>query len=115
MKYKVIKAYDDKPKNPITIHKGEVLEYIEESDPDGDWPNWIFCKGDGKEGWVPKQILEINGKTGISLKDYIAVEHSLKLDEIIVADYELNGWIWSFKEDSPNVFAWAPLNCLVKL
>lgn len=111
MKYKVIKEYNDSPENPIELKKDEVLEFIEESNPSGDWPNWIYCKGHNKVGWVPKQILKIKDKQVIVLKDYIATEHNLKLNEIVIQDYELNGWIWSYKEDS-KVYGWAPLNCL---
>lgn len=32
MRYKVIKDYSETPQNPITIKKGEVLEFVEESD-----------------------------------------------------------------------------------
>ena len=46
---------------PITVVKGEILTFIEETNPKSDRPYWIFCKGDGKEGWIPKQILKING------------------------------------------------------
>lgn len=115
MKYRVIKAYDDTPEDPIEIQQGEVLNFIEESDPAGDWPNWILCKRDNKEGWVPKQILKISGKTVTVLKDYIAKEHKLKLDEILIAEYELNGWIWCYKDDSSKSTGWAPLNCLKKI
>jgi hypothetical protein len=115
MKYRVINSYSDAPKNPISIIKGEVLEFIEESDPTGSWPNWIFCKGINKEGWVPKQILESKGNNVVSLDNYTAREHNLIEHEILIAEKELNGWIWSKKESEPDSLGWAPLNHLQKL
>ncbi|MGL1893670.1 MAG: SH3 domain-containing protein [Spirochaetaceae bacterium] len=112
MKYKVIKKYNDIPDKPIEIIKGEVLEFIEESDPNGDWPNWILCTGDNKEGWIPKQILNVEGNTVISLEEYTAKEHCLFIDEILLSKRELNGWIWAVKENSPDAWGWAPLNHL---
>jgi hypothetical protein len=112
MKYKVVKEYCDAPKHPIKIEKGEILQFIEESNPDGDWANWVYCRGVDKEGWVPKQILSIEGSKVLSLKDYIAKEHNLIVNEILIADHDLNGWIWATKENLKDVSAWAPLNCL---
>ncbi len=115
MKYKVIKNYNDAPANPISIEKGEKLDFIKESNPNGDWAGWIFCKGCNKEGWVPKQILEIKNGKITSLEKYTAKEHNLKLNEILISEKELNGWIWCKKEANSNAFAWAPLNHLQKL
>lgn len=115
MKYKVIKAYDDAPEQPIQIEAGEVLEVIEESDFAGPWPNWMLCKGIDKQGWVPRQILRIKGKLATASKDYYAVEHKLSVGEVLIADYSLNGWIWGAKQGEPEQCAWAPLNHLQAL
>ncbi|HAS8304325.1 TPA: hypothetical protein I7718_21670, partial [Vibrio vulnificus] len=72
MKYTVVKEYKDAPESPIKVVKGEQLQFIEESNPNGDWANWILCKGADKEGWVPKQILTVDGSQVTVLKDYFA-------------------------------------------
>lgn len=115
MKYKVVKEYNNAPDSPISIEVGEVLNFIEESNPKGDWPNWLFCRSESKEGWIPKQILEVGGNKVKVLKDYNAKEHNLKLDEVLVADYELNGWIWCYKEHHKGHYGWAPRNHLLKI
>ncbi|WP_210470101.1 hypothetical protein [Vibrio crassostreae] len=115
MRYIVRKEYSDAPKSAIKLAVGEELQFIEESNPDGDWPNWIFCKGADKEGWVPKQILQIEGSKVICLKDYNATEHNLQIGETLSADESLNGWIYGIKEGFPETIGWAPLNCLEKL
>ncbi|GAL30545.1 hypothetical protein JCM19239_6844 [Vibrio variabilis] len=81
MQYKVVKEYTDTPEHPIVVVQGEQLTVIEESDAQGDWPNWVLCRGEGKKGWVPKQILTINADTAIVKRDYRAVEHQLSVGE----------------------------------
>ena len=115
MKLRVIKEYNDAPEKPIQIFKGEEFSITEESDPNGDWPNWLFCKRCNKEGWVPKQIISINGKLGVSKEDYSAKEFNLNVGEIIVSNRELNGWIWGYKESNSSELGWAPLNYLEQL
>ena len=115
MRYEVVKKYTDTPHNPITIAKGEMVRITEETDPNGDWPNWVYCKGDAKEGWVPKQILDIKNDEATSLDDYSAREHDLMPEEILVSERELNGWMWGYKEHEPGTWGWAPINHLRKL
>lgn len=115
MKYKVTSAYIEAPEQPIKIEKGETLQFVKESDPEGEWANWAYCKGVDKEGWVPKQLLEINGNEVTVLKDYCAKEHNLAVGEVLHAEYELNGWIWCEKEEPRGSYAWAPLNHLAKM
>ena len=115
MKYTVIREYNDAAESPIQISKSEELTIIKESDPSGDWPNWLFCKGIDKEGWVPKQIISIHGSKGISTEDDIAKEFNLSIGETLESTRELNGWIWGTKKSNPEDFGWAPLSCLEKV
>ncbi len=112
MRYKVVESYTDNPEHPIQIVSGELLQFIEESNSEGDWANWVFCRGENKQGWVPKQILDIQDQNVEVLQDYHAIEHELSLGEILVQEFELNGWIWCEKVGSEGKFAWAPLNHL---
>ncbi|WP_026971108.1 SH3 domain-containing protein [Aliagarivorans marinus] len=115
MHYKVMKNYSDNPSKPIRVLAGEELVVIEESNPEGDWPNWVLCKGTNKQGWVPKQLLRIVGSSATMLSDYHAIEHSLIVGETVVAQSELNGWVWAEKTAAPGQFAWAPINHLERL
>ncbi|QIA64930.1 hypothetical protein GT360_15295 [Vibrio astriarenae] len=112
MMYTVVKSYSDAPESPIEVRKGEELQFVEESDPDGNWPNWVFCRGAEKEGWVPKQILEFGQFKVHVLQDYCAREHTLAVGEVLLKEYELNGWIWCQKIEGSKESGWAPLNHL---
>ncbi|RKF18050.1 hypothetical protein DBZ36_12465 [Alginatibacterium sediminis] len=115
MKYKAIKAYSDAPQQPIVVQRGEVLEFIEASDPNGDWPNWVYCQGIDKQGWVPKQILKLDDSLVTCMQDYSAKEHNLEVGDILLGKDSLNGWAYAAKQDNCDMFAWAPLNCLEEL
>ena len=115
MKYRAVKAYTGAPENPIRIRNGEKLSFVKESNPDGDWPGWIYCTGEGKEGWVPRRILSPRDGGLTATADYDATEHELQPGDIFVADHQLNGWIWSVKQHEPGKWGWAPLNCLEKM
>lgn len=115
MKYTVIKEYNDIPESPISIEKDEILEFVEESNPNGDWANWIYCRTDEKEGWVPKQILKLKNDKVVCLEDYIATEHILRVGEEIISERELNGWVWGYKSNDSTKYGWAPLNHLERM
>ncbi|EPW6709326.1 hypothetical protein [Vibrio parahaemolyticus] len=37
MEYKVVKEYQDAPESPIRLVVGERLQFVEESNPEGEW------------------------------------------------------------------------------
>lgn len=112
IKFKVVKDYQDAPDDPIRVTKGEVLDLVEESNPQGDWANWIYCRGENKQGWIPKQILAIENQQVTVTEDYFAKEYNLVIGELLIKEFELNGWIWSRKLGASDELAWAPLNHL---
>jgi len=108
--YRVTKSRKAESDNPITVHKGEQVICVEESNNSGDWAGWILCKNNRNSGWIPKQIIDRHGDVGIILEDYNAREFDIEVNEIIVSENTLNGWIWGYKKGSPQVKAWVPLN-----
>jgi len=112
--FRAIKEYSKSTADPIKLHAGDIVHCLEESDSMGDWPNWVLCKSNEAEGWVPAQILGREGDAASILEDYNAVEFDLSPGDVIIMEKELNGWIWGYKEGKPGIKAWAPLNCLEK-
>ncbi|WP_028857432.1 SH3 domain-containing protein [Psychrilyobacter atlanticus] len=109
-KYLVEKGRESEFPNPIKVLKGEKVKCIEESNENGDWKGWIFCKTINNEGWIPQQIIDQNNDKGIILENYDATEFNLEMGEILVEEKALNGWIWGYKEKEPQKKGWAPLN-----
>ena len=106
----VEKEYINQIDNPIQLSTGDKVTCVKESDSLGDWPNWIYCKSDDNEGWVPKQIIDMDNE--IVTEDYNAIEFNLSIGEILVSEKNLNGWIWCYKKGNIKDKAWAPLNHL---
>lgn len=111
-KYRVIKSRKTDSDNPIVVYKCMEVICVEESNENDEWAGWVLCKSENNNGWIPKQIINRNGNKGILLEDYDAREFDIEVDEIIIMDKELNGWIWGAKENDPTTKAWAPLNHL---
>lgn len=111
-KYKAIKDRISTIESPIVLMKGETVELLEMSNPDGDWPNWALCKKEEMIGWVPQQIIDDNG---IILENYNATEFDLTSGDIINGLKELNGWVWGYKKNQEAHNAWAPLNYLEEI
>lgn len=111
-KYRVIKCHKNEFEIPIKVSKGDKVICIEDSNEDGDWPGWVLCKTIDNEGWIPKQIIERTDNRGIISEDYDATEFDLSIDEILIEEKKLNGWIWGSKKGTLQNKGWAPLNCL---
>ncbi|MCT4598317.1 MAG: SH3 domain-containing protein [Vallitalea sp.] len=108
--YRVIKSRKAESNNGIVLKKGQKVICCQDSDENGDWANWVLCKSEDNSGWVPKQIIDREEDKGTILEDYNAVEFNIEVDEIIVMEKELNGWIWGYKKGNQTKKAWTPLN-----
>ena len=116
-RFKVVSDYESTTDNdPIYLEKGDEVVIKERSEDVSQWENWVCCisRKTGKEGWIPIQILRINGNVGISIKNYSANELTVRIDEIVKGYEELNGWIWSIKLNSQE-YGWVPLENVVEI
>lgn len=110
IEYRVITARKAEIGNPVTVKKGDNVICIEESDETGDWAGWVYCQSTDSSGWIPRQIIHRNGVHGMIQEDYDAKEFDIEVDEIIIMEKMLNGWIWGYKKENPQIKAWVPLN-----
>ncbi len=109
-KYVVIQNRKSDYPEPLQLKKGDVVHIGRAFSGKDGWENWIFCTKDGISGWVPQQIIENNkDMTGSIIEDYSARELEIFKGEIIVAEKEMNGWIWGFKENDKADKGWVPL------
>ncbi|MGD8782186.1 MAG: SH3 domain-containing protein [Ignavibacteria bacterium] len=104
----VIEDYHSANEEPIYIKKGETVKVGEEYSGNPNWKNWRWCENNfGKKGWVPEQILAINGSSGKALSDYSAKELSVLVGDELLVYNKLNGWAWC--EKMFGEFGWVPL------
>ncbi len=111
MEYKVIKQHKGNYPDPIVIKKGETVILRKKSNY-WEWPNWVFCESQKtkKAGWVPEQVLLIQGNLGEVKESYNARELDVEIGEMVYLLRELNGWGWCCNKK--GLEGWVPLSCL---
>ncbi len=105
--YRVIRDYRSPYPGPIVFRKGEKVGVGQEFKEDPDWKDWIWCEGNNKKAWVPKQYIAIDGTNGIFNKDYNALELSVNIGEELVVYEIVNGFGMSEKLDGTR--GWVPM------
>ncbi len=107
MLMQVIVDYTNENLNPIELIKGDTVQLGELSNPNGPYPNWIFCTSQRTKqyGWVAVNALSIDGDVGVAIEDYTAKEMSIAVGDIVDTIYELNGWYWCIRLNGSE-FGW---------
>ena len=87
VKLKYVPEYPD----PIKVLAGQKVRVGGE---DEEYPGWKWCKGpDGREGWVPAELLsEAKGEATV-LEDYSAQELSVREGEEVEVEDARHGWL----------------------
>ncbi|MFX1479001.1 MAG: SH3 domain-containing protein [Promethearchaeota archaeon] len=102
---RVITEYRTHFLDPLKLRKNEMVQTEKK---ESEWQGWIWCiTKNGKEGWVPKNYLEIQGKSARLLLDYDATELNVDVGEKLEIEKEESGWIWVTNEK--NKQGWIPL------
>ncbi|WP_246234938.1 SH3 domain-containing protein [Bacillus aquiflavi] len=96
MYYEVTKSHRSNYPNPIVLSKGQQMTVGKKYSGQENWDRWVFCSTiDCKlEGWVPEQMIQIDGNIGTALEAYTAKELDIDQYEKVIGLKELNGWIW---------------------
>jgi hypothetical protein len=104
MVFRCIKAYAVFYENPIEVKRGDK---ILAGKFDTDWPAFRWCTGpDGREGWMPDDLLdEINGEFTAN-SDYSARELPLNEGAVVEGLFENGGWWWC--RNSKDAQGWVP-------
>ena len=50
---------------------------------------------DGRAGWVPEGWLQVEGKSGVLLRDYTAAELPLEPGDMVSGELIESGWLWA--------------------
>ena len=107
MLMKVINDYNNDDPNPIELLVGDTVKLGETSNPNGPYPNWVFCTSErtGRVGWVAVHTLKIENGIGTALEAGTSKEMTVCAGDIIDTLRELNGWYWSIRK-SDNETGW---------
>lgn len=96
--------------DPIRVSKGAALAPTgREENWDGHRWLWAIAE-DGREGWVPDDlIVEVDGQA-TAARDYSAIELTCEAGETVDVVTETHGWGWCRRRDGSE--GWVPLRNL---
>ena len=81
--------------DPIRFSKGEQVTITEKRDLWEGIHLWVWCiDAEGREGWVPAPVIEIEGDSAVAKRDYNALELPVEAGEMLEVLETLNGWCW---------------------
>ena len=110
-RYRVIEAYKSPYPNPIIFHSGDIIRVGNEYDGDPDWLNWIWCEAeDGRQAWVPKQYIQIEGNKAVFNREYNALELSVSVGDEVIIHAIVSGFGLAEKIDGAK--GWVPMKCM---
>ena len=76
--------------DPLRVAAGERVNVGRE---DAEFPGWKWCKtSDGREGWVPAELLSNEGAEATVLQDYSARELAVRSGEEVVIEESRHDW-----------------------
>lgn len=77
--------------NPIQIQVGEIVEVHRADDDD---PGWLWCRAaDGREGWVPSELLSRQESRARALCNYSAKELAVQGGDEVEIEGVRHGWV----------------------
>lgn len=103
-KVRVQQKYEPQYPHPIKVKTGESVEV---GRADKDDPGWLWCRArDGREGWVPEELLAGQGARAVMLEDYSAKEVAVFLGDEVEVEKACHGWL--FVSDAQGERGWIP-------
>ena len=93
MKCRVIENWAASYADPIQIRKGEAVALDGRRDI-WDGHCWLWAKAsDGREGWIPDDILDDSSGATTAKEDYSAKELSCQAGQVLTVIKETHGWV----------------------
>lgn len=101
---RVVRDYRRTYDHPIAVIAGDRVVVGRE---DVEFPGWWWCVAiDGREGWIPIEVLEIDGSIAVARRSYSAVELTVRAETTVVIGEELHGWVWATTMEGES--GWIP-------
>lgn len=110
---KTLESWNASYEDPIRVSCGDPLRLTGRVDT-WDGHKWIWAIApDGREGWIPDDLCEQQGKTVIATSDYSAMELTCSPDERLTGERETHGWTWCVNERGDA--GWVPSRVVRRL
>lgn len=108
----VIKAHQRSYDDPIVLATGEIVKITKQEFWDDQYL-WLWCvAANGKAGWVPENILTIEGRIGIVQSSYNALELTVEPGARLITHEWIGGWY--LVENEQGEHGWVPDSCLAE-
>jgi SH3-like domain-containing protein len=90
--------------NPIQVMAGESVQV---GRADEDDPGWLWCRAaDGREGWMPVELLSRQASRAIVLRDYSARELAVEPGDEVELEEVRHGW--ALVRNTRGELGWIP-------
>lgn len=105
MKVTVIEGHLSSFPDPVRLKKGDEVKVGKR---DTEFTGWrMVTDADGKSGWAPEILLEVNGNIAFFKEDYDARELNVEIGDIITVYREIDGWYWV--SNASGEYGWVPV------
>ena len=109
-KARVQRKYEAQYRDPIQVKAGESVEVEREDD---EYPGWLWCRaGDGRQGWMPLELLSGQRPIAIALEDYSAKELTVQLGDELEIQRVRHGW--ALVRNAQGELGWIPQSHIQK-
>jgi len=90
--------------NPIQVKAGENVQIVRA---DEEFPGWHWCRAaDGREGWMPLELLSSQESPAVVLRDYSAKELAVQPGDEVEVQEVCHGWV--LVKDAQGELGWIP-------
>jgi uncharacterized protein YgiM (DUF1202 family) len=84
-------AHEVQYREPISVQAGEKVMVGREDD---EFPGWKWCKAsNGREGWIPVELLSYQGAEAIVRQDYSSRELAVESGEEVTIEDMRHDWL----------------------
>lgn len=103
----VMKGHQASYQDPIRVKQGDAVSLTGREDV-WDGHRWLWAvAADGREGWIPDDLIVEDGEPPRAARDYSAVELTCRAGESVEVRYETHGWGWC--RNSAGREGWVPM------
>jgi SH3-like domain-containing protein len=96
--------YQVEYQNPIQVKAGERVHVGQADD---DYPGWLWSRAtDGREGWVPVELLSGERPLATALVDYSAKELAVQIGDEVEIEEVRHGW--ALVRNTQGEVGWIP-------
>ncbi len=109
----VLEAHDATYSDPIEVARGAPLALTGREDV-WEGHRWLWAVAeDGREGWVPDDLVTETDDGSVASRDFSAIELTCSAGDSVEFIRQTHGWAWCRKDDGSE--GWLPLKNLSEI